>query len=88
MLPIIIPHAPINSEWAETLVGLCLNIPNKWWPGFRDGGINRGKIAAINLDLSSSCYFEVELNDEPGAHYAMRYDSILLYADDKKPGFS
>ena len=84
----IIPHVPIDLEWVETLVGLRLNIPNKWWPGFRDGGINRGKIAAINLDLSSSHYFQVKLNDEPGAHYAMRYDSILLYADNEQPGFS
>ncbi len=69
-------------------MGLCLNIPNKWWPGFLDGGLNRGKIAAITLDPSSSYYFQVELNNEPGAHYAMRYDSNLLYADDKQPGFS
>jgi hypothetical protein len=84
----IIPHFPIDSEWAETLIGLRLNIPNKWWPGFSDGGINRGKIAAINYDPSSSFYFEVELNNEPGAHYAMRYSSVLLYADDEQPGFS
>jgi hypothetical protein len=49
-------------EWAETLVGLRLNIPNKWWPGFRNGGLNRGKIAAITLDPSSSYYFQVELD--------------------------
>ncbi len=69
------------------MVGLRLNIPNKWWPGFCDGGLNRGKIAAITLDPSSSYYFQVELDDEPGAHYTMRYDSVLLYADDKQPGF-
>jgi hypothetical protein len=83
----IIPHVPIDSEWAETLVGLCLNIPNKWWPGLSDGGINHGKIAAINLDPSSSYYFKVELDDEPGAHYAMHYSSVLLYADNEQPGF-
>ncbi len=83
----IIPHIPIDSEWAETLVGLRLNIPNKWWPGFSDGGINRGKIAAINYNPLSSYYFEIELDDEPGAHYAMRYSSILLYVDDEQPGF-
>ena len=83
----IIPHVPIDSEWAETLVGLRLNIPDKWWPGFCNGGLNRGKIAAINLDPSSSYYFEVKLDDEPGAHYAMRYDSVLLYADDDQPSF-
>ena len=74
----IIPHVPINSEWAETLLGLRLNTPNKWWPGFRDGGINHGKIAAISLDLLSLYYFKVELNNEPGAHYAMHYSSVLL----------
>jgi hypothetical protein len=83
----IIQHFPIDSEWAETLVALHLNIPNKWWPGFHDGGLNQGKIAAITLDPSSSYYFQVELNDEPRAHYAMRYVSVLLYADDKQPGF-
>jgi hypothetical protein len=84
----IIPHVPIDSEWAETLVGLRLNIPDKWWPGFCNGGLNRGKIAAINLDPLSSYYFEVELNDEPGAHYAMRYDSVLLYVDEEQLGFA
>jgi hypothetical protein len=49
--------------------------------GFHDGSLNRGQIAAINLETSSSYYFQVELNDEPGAHYAMRYDYVLLYTD-------
>ncbi len=70
------------------MVGLRLNIPNTWWPWFSNGGINRGKIAAINYDPSSSYYFKDELDDEPGAHYAMRYSSVLLYVDDEQPGFS
>jgi hypothetical protein len=81
-------HIPIDSEWAEALVGLRLNIPNSWWPGFVDGGLNRGRIAAINFDALNAYYFEVELDDELGAHYAMRYDSVLLYADEGQPGFS
>jgi hypothetical protein len=84
----IIQHIPINLEWAETLVGLHLNIPNKWWPGFRNGGLlNQGKIAAITLDSSSSHYFQVKLNNEPGPHYTMCYDSVLLYVDNEQPGF-
>jgi hypothetical protein len=84
----IIPHVPIDLEWVETLAGLRLNIPNKWWPGFSNGGINRGKIAAINYNPPSLNYFEVELDDEPDAHYPMGYSSVLLYTDDKQPGFS
>jgi hypothetical protein len=66
---------------------LCLNIPHKWWLGFRDGGLNREKNSTITLDPLSSYYFQVKLDDEPGAHYAMRYDSDLLYMDNKQPGF-
>jgi hypothetical protein len=60
---------------------------NSWWPGFVEDGLNRGQIAAINLDAPTAFYFEVELDDKLGAHYAMRYDFVLLYADEGWPGF-
>ena len=88
MPPTFVQHIPIDSEWAEAFVGLRLNVPNSWWPGFVGDGLNRGRNAAINLDAPNSFYFEVELDNELGAHYAMRYDSILLYADEGQPGFS
>jgi hypothetical protein len=84
----VIQHIPIDSEWAETLVGLRLNILNDWWPDFDNGGLNQGHIAVMNLNASSLYYFQVELINEPGAHYTMRYDSVLLYADKNQPGFS
>ena len=77
MPPTFVWHIPINLEWAETLVGLRLNVPNSWWPGFFDGGINQGWIVTINFE--NVFYFKVELNDKLRAHYAMRYDSVLLY---------
>jgi hypothetical protein len=88
MPPTFVRHIPIDSKWAETLVGLRLNIPNSWWPGFVDGGLNQGQIAAINFDALNTYYFELKLGDELGAHYAMRYDSVLLYANKGQPGFS
>jgi len=86
MPPTFVQHIPIDSEWAEALVGLRLNVPNSWWPvaGLRR---RRSRIAAINLDAPNAFYFEVELDNELGAHYAMRYDSVLLYADEGQPGF-
>jgi hypothetical protein len=87
MSPTFIRHILINSEWAEALVGLCLNIPNSWWPGFIDGGLNRGRIAAINFDALNAYYLEVKLDDKLGVHYAMHYDSVLLYADEGQPSF-
>jgi hypothetical protein len=66
---------------------LRLNVPNSWWPGFVDDGLNQGQFAAINLNAPNAFYFEVELDDKLGAHYAMRYDSILLCGDKGQPGF-
>jgi hypothetical protein len=86
MPPTFVRRSPIDSEWAEALVGLRLNVPN-WWPGFVDGSLNRGRIAAVNLGAPNKFYFEVDLDDELGAHYAMRYDSVLLYVDEGQPGF-
>ncbi|KAL3764001.1 hypothetical protein ACHAW5_000040 [Stephanodiscus triporus] len=83
----IIQHIPIDAEWVETLVGLCLNIPNRWWPGYDDCGLNRGHIAAIDFNASNTIYFQVELDNEPGVHYAMGYDSVFLYTDEEQPGF-
>ncbi len=79
MPPTFIQHIPIDSEWAEALVFLRLNVLNSWWPGFIDGDLNRGRIASINLDAPNAFYFEVELDGELGAHYTMHYDSVLLY---------
>ncbi len=30
MPPTFVQHISINSEWAEALVGLRLNVPNSW----------------------------------------------------------
>ena len=78
MPPTFVRRSPINSEWAEALVGLRLNVPNSWWPGYVDSGVNRGRIAAVNLGATNEYYFKVELDDKPGAHYAICYASVLL----------
>ena len=70
MPPTFVRCSPIDLEWAKALVGLRLNVPNSWWPGFVDGGLNRGRIAAVNLGTPNEFYFEVELDNELGAHYA------------------
>jgi hypothetical protein len=59
MPPTFVGYIPIDSEWAEALVGFRLNIPNSWWLGFVDGGFNQGQIAAINFNALNAYYFEV-----------------------------
>jgi hypothetical protein len=61
--------------------------PNKWWPGFHDGDLNHGQNSTIKLEASSLHHFQVKLNDKPGAHHAMPYDSVLLKADKEQQGY-
>ncbi len=83
----IIQHAPINLEWAESLMGLSLNIPNKWWRVFRDGSLNQGKNCCNNLGFVELILLWSQAWWWAWAHYAIRYDSVLLYADNEHPGF-
>ena len=84
--PLGINHIPIDTEWAESLVGLRLIVPNSWWPDFHDDQLNPGRIASINADEPRAYYFEVQL-DGADHCYGMLYKSVLLYADIEQPGF-
>ena len=72
----------VDREWAESLVGLRMLVESRWWDGYDDGELNPGTISAVDFDDSAGRFFLLELDDEPGAHYPMRYDAVLKYADE------
>ena len=78
MPPTFVRRSPIDSEWAEALVGLPLNVPNSWWPGFVDGGLNRGRIAAVNLGTPNECYDSVLLYADEGQPGFLRFRLPML----------
>ncbi len=84
--PLSINHIPINPEWAKSLVGLRLIIPNRLWPTYNNSHLNPGQIVSINFNKLWAYYFEVQL----GSHnhcYGMLYESVLTYIDMEQPGF-
>ena len=86
--PDFTPHPyPIDPEWAASLVGLRLIVPNSWWPDYHDDGLNLGCIVAIDYDAMGTGFFQLQLDGEDYT-YGMNYDSILLYADSKQPGYA
>ena len=41
---------PIDQEWALSLIGLLLDIPDHWWPAYKGSNtLNRGKIVGVNF---------------------------------------
>ena len=78
----------IDREWAASLRGLRMNVPDDWWPGFTSNNLNGGVIARVDLDIATNNHFQLELDNEPGSFYAMRYDAVVRYADETHRSFS
>ena len=82
----------LDNEWATSLVGLPMNVPNSWWPRSSWAGQpgtfkNRGIIKRYNPTRKNEKYFMLELLSELGAEYPMRYNGVIEYADDKHSAF-
>ncbi len=82
MPPPVGKGVPIDEEWAASLIGLRMQVPNLWWKGFEgDESLNEGTIVGVDFSAATLNYFPLELAKEKGAIYAMRYDAVHLYAD-------
>jgi hypothetical protein len=57
----------IDEEWASTLIGLPMQVPNSWWNGYNkdDKTLNVGTIVGIDFDAPQSSYFQLECVGEP-----------------------
>jgi hypothetical protein len=65
-----------------------MNVPDDWWPGFTSNNLNGGVMARVDLDIATNNHFQLELDNEPGSFYAMRYDAVVRYADETHRSFS
>ena len=78
---------PIDTEWAESLVGLRVKVPDSWWVNFDGGELNVGVIAAVDFTQPRQTYFQLEIDSELGAYYPMRYDSVFSFVDIEQEDF-
>ena len=78
----------IDREWAASLRGLRMKVPDDWWPGFSGRALNAGAIACVDLDINTNNHFQLELDKERGVFYAMRYDAVVRFADETHRYFS
>ena len=78
---------PIDTEWAESLVGLRVKVPDCWWVNCDGKKLYAGVIAAVDFTQPRQTFFQLELDSELGAYYPMRYDSVFSFADEKQEDF-
>ena len=69
MPPVLSKPVAIDPEWAATLIGLRMKVPERWWAGCTGSKLFHGKIIAIDFSDDAVRYFQFELDIEKGAHY-------------------
>ena len=69
----------IDPEWAETLDGLRMSVPNHWWNGHRGNRLHQGRIVLF-LENTNRWQLLLDDIDDPN-HYAMNYEAVVAYAD-------
>ena len=62
----------IDQKWAESLVGLRMQVPDQWWDGCYGNMLCPGKITLFDSSVEKEDVFSLELEKEPGALYLMR----------------
>ena len=65
-----------------------MKVPDHWWDGCTGYKLYEGIIATVNFAEHGDCCFQLEIDEERGALYPMRYDAVLHYADEEHSRFS
>jgi hypothetical protein len=71
---------PISVEWAESLIGLSMKVPDFWWDDYNGYRLNDGKIDSFDIQ-TQKWNLLLDSRDDPFP-YLMAYDAVYEYADD------
>jgi hypothetical protein len=77
----------IDREWAESLKGLRMNVPDNWWDGFTGHKLNGGVIAHIDLESTETNISSLSWM-ENAALVTPCDDAVVRYADETHRAFS
>ena len=70
---------PISVEWAKSLVGLSMKVPDYWWDGCKGYKLNDGVIDSY-CEISQRWNLLLDTKEDD-ALYLMAYEAIYKYAD-------
>jgi len=95
MPPVHSTPLQIDPQWAQTLVGLPMSVPEHWWDGCKGNTLFKCRIVGVNCRDTSERYFVFECEDDDddysndeGQRFPMRYDAVYHYADSDHANYS
>jgi hypothetical protein len=80
------PKEPVISiEWAKSLIGLSMKVPQNWWVGCSGYNLHNGRIDSFHIDQQKwNLLLDARDEDLP---YLMAYDAVYEYADETSSTF-
>ena len=75
----------ISLEWAESLVGLALKVPQNWWVGCSGYKLHDGRIVSFDIVSQKWNLLLDDRNDDD--LYLIAYDAVNEYADETSSNF-
>ena len=70
------PQTKIDNEWAESIIGLRLKVPDHWWSGCNGRDLHDGKIASFD---EAKQKWNFICDSEPVESYLMAYEAVYKY---------
>jgi hypothetical protein len=76
---------PISVEWAESLIGLSMKVPQNWWVGCSGHKLHDGRIDSFDISEQKwNLLLDARDEDLP---YLIVYDAVYEYADETSSTF-
>jgi hypothetical protein len=70
----------ISTEWAQSLIGLSMKVPQNWWVGCSGYNLHDGKIDSFNIN-SQKWNLLLDARDDDDL-YLIAYDAVYEYANE------
>jgi hypothetical protein len=76
----------IDIEWAESLVGLAMKVPDHWWESYKGSNKNDGKI--VSFDVVNQKWNLLLDDQDDDDQYLIAYDAVCEYCNKQHSTFS
>ena len=70
----------IDSEWADSLVGLSMKVPDYWWKEYTTHSLNDGRIVSFD-DATQKWHLLLDTPEDGDDLYPMAYAAVCEYSN-------
>ena len=54
-------QCPIDQEWAQYIIGICLQVPQSWRPGYSGSELYAGAVQELNFSDERGRYYYLSM---------------------------